>query len=256
MTLSQNNAVDTASFLLQCTSTLPNAAEISAQLMGGENEEDEIEDDAPAVNHILQSPPLPPFITKELASIGIEVSCTNPRGRFIMKLHKTGIALSNQKQEELVTIPSSSVENLIWFRKGEEYKKMKSSSGKKKPLPGHMVLICFKQDAKVMFRSKGLNQVCLQLPSYAEGGETEGQFTEKQWWDGLQTALCSGNNNMVRVHSKMDNFTLENTECFTFQSEGASGSSTTTEGMPYVGCYHGLNDGVLYPLREGLLFFK
>lgn len=259
MTSSQNNAVDTASFLLQCTSTLPNAAEISAQLMGGENEDDEIEEEAPAVNPVLQSSPLPPFVTKEQKSIGVEVSCTNPRGRFLMKLHKTGITLNNPKKEdEVLTIPSSSVGNVIWFRKGEEYKKLKSSSGKGKPLPGHMVLICFKQDSNMMFRGKGVTQVCLQLPSYSDDGETEGQFTEKQWWDGLRTALCSeANSNMIRVHYKMDNFTtIEKTECFTFQSEGAPGSSTTTEGMPYVGCYHGLNDGVLYPLREGLLFFK
>ena len=42
--------------------------------MGGENEEDEIEEEEPAVNPVLQSSPLPPFVTKEQASIGVEVS--------------------------------------------------------------------------------------------------------------------------------------------------------------------------------------
>jgi hypothetical protein len=38
--------------------------------------------------------------------------------------------------------------------------------------------------------------------------------------------------------------------------EGTTNSSSTTEGLPYVGCYKGFNDGALFPLREGLLFFK
>ena len=43
---------------------------------------------------------------------------------------------------------------------------------------------------------------------------------------------------------------------YVFQSEGEQGTASTTEGMPYVGCYYGFNDGALFPLKEGLLFFK
>mmetsp|Transcript_8471 Transcript_8471/g.16382 ORF Transcript_8471/g.16382 Transcript_8471/m.16382 type:complete len:544 (-) Transcript_8471:202-1833(-) len=41
-----------------------------------------------------------------------------------------------------------------------------------------------------------------------------------------------------------------------FESYQPPNTSTTTAGMPFVGCYLGVNDGVLYPLREGLLFYK
>jgi hypothetical protein len=43
---------------------------------------------------------------------------------------------------------------------------------------------------------------------------------------------------------------------YQFVSHQEQGTSTTTAGMPFVKCYAGVNDGVLYPLQEGLLFFK
>ncbi len=39
-------------------------------------------------------------------------------------------------------------------------------------------------------------------------------------------------------------------------SKSTSGFVSTTQDMPYVGCYQGFNDGTLFPLREGLLFFN
>ncbi|KAL7519276.1 hypothetical protein ACHAWX_004063 [Stephanocyclus meneghinianus] len=229
---------------------------------------------APPTSAVIQSPPLPPFIdAKQKSPLQIEVSCTNPRGKFLLQLHQNGIVLANPKKvEEQIAICSSQVENIIWFRKEEEYKKLKQqqTSGKANSksfmVPGHMVLICLKSSedsdyVKVKFRNKGVNQVCLQLPAYlieGDSGEKEKErFTEKEWWAGLNRAMCSDNDRMIRVLAKMDqpSYTTDS-DCFTFQSEGTSGSSTTTEGMPYVSCYHGLNDGALYPLREGLLFFK
>jgi hypothetical protein len=41
-----------------------------------------------------------------------------------------------------------------------------------------------------------------------------------------------------------------------FKSYQQPNTSTTTAGMPFVSCYLGVNDGVLYPLEEGLLFYK
>ena len=275
----QNKGVDTASFLLQCTSTLPNAEEISAQLLGGGQVDDEETDEAEekkddaeeqtSTNLVLQSPPLLPFTDPNLQPLQIEVSCTQPRGKFFLQLHRQGIVLANPKKaEEQLIIPASCVENVIWFRKEEEYKKLKQqqASGKGSKslvVGGHMVLVCFKMgenEEKVMFRNKELSQACFLLPTYLiEGYDAceKKQFTEKEWWSGFNTALGSDNGNMIRVHAKMDRPSAAmSDDSFTFQSEGASGSSTTTEGMPYVGCYHGLNDGALYPLRDGLLFFK
>ena len=70
---------------------------------------------------------------------------------------------------------------------------------------------------------------------------------------------------IIWVHSKMDNEKDEGNNSshhhsrYIFHSttlEGTTNSSSTTEGLPYVGCYKGFNDGALFPLREGLLFFK
>jgi hypothetical protein len=41
-----------------------------------------------------------------------------------------------------------------------------------------------------------------------------------------------------------------------FSSYQLSSQSSTTGGMPFVTCYHGVQDGVLFPMREGLLFYK
>ncbi len=44
-------------------------------------------------------------------------------------------------------------------------------------------------------------------------------------------------------------------EATTF-SKSTSGFISTTQVMPYVGFYQGFNNGALFLLREGLLFFK
>ena len=226
------------------------------------DEEKKEDDEATAENHsanlIFRSPVVSPFSTKEQSPLQIEVSCTYPRGKFTLQLYQNGLILTNPKKpEEMIPIPKASLENVIWFRKMEEYKKLKTPSGKK-PLPGHMILICFESSKKVMFRNKELTQVCFQLPSYSQdGSDDKEQFSEEQWWGGLGTALCSEDDKMIRVGAKMDIPSWGTTsDSFVFQSEGAPGSSSTTEGMPYVGCYHGLNDGLLYPIQDGLLFFK
>ena len=300
--------MDVATFLLSCTSTLPNAEEISAQLLGGcddddDDEDEEIEDangekrddsedsKQPAVasasiaavapqgakstllQSIISSQPHPIVAN---TNTDIEVSCINPRGKFQLSLYKNGLVLTNPKKsnEEQIPISSGNIKQVIWFRKPEDYKKMKQFSkngtGNNKGVPGHMVLICLEEEegTRVMFRNKPLKQVCFQLPMYpspstADGNEENTQLTEENWWNGLTSSLFAGSksgDSITRVHT-----TIEKPEYmkgksageFVFKSEGEPGSgSTTTEGMPYVGCYHGFNDGALFPMKEGLLFFK
>ena len=284
--------MDVASFLLTCTSTLPNAEEISQQLIGGgnDNEEDEdmedvekkndttaVEDTKPAatssdpqttlLQSIQSSQQHPTFATTNNEII--EVSCINPRGKFQLSIYKSGIILTNPKKPEEVIPISNNVSNVVWFRKPEDYKKMKqlakngggSSAGKKdKGIPGHMVLICLEEGT--MFRNKPLKQVCFQLPTYpsqstAECGDNSKQLNEKSWWDGLSSSLFTEDkvkSGIIRVNSSME--TGKSSNGFVFKSAGEQGSSSTTEGLPFVGCYQGFNDGALFPLKEGLLFFK
>eukprot|EP00571_Detonula_confervacea_P003460 CAMPEP_0172328916 /NCGR_PEP_ID=MMETSP1058-20130122/60603_1 /TAXON_ID=83371 /ORGANISM="Detonula confervacea, Strain CCMP 353" /LENGTH=534 /DNA_ID=CAMNT_0013046053 /DNA_START=505 /DNA_END=2109 /DNA_ORIENTATION=- len=308
--------MDVASFLLNCTSTLPNAEEISAQLLGGGGDDDNYDDDdddekmgdvsdennaedakpaaAPAAATEPNSADPQPYLLQSIQSSQPhptftnnnehEVSCINPRGKFLLSIFKNGIILTNPKKqnEEQIPISPSNVRNVIWFRKPEDYKKVKqlnengiSGKGKNKGIPGHMVLICLEEETAddgssdhegITFRNKPLKQVCLQLPAYPPPSSAEdsnddnsnAQLTEEDWWNGLSSALFSGTNNgIIRVHTTIDKPAYsKGTPGFVFQSEGEPGSTTTTEGMPYVGCYQGFNDGALFPLREGLLFFK
>jgi len=41
-----------------------------------------------------------------------------------------------------------------------------------------------------------------------------------------------------------------------FLSFQDANSSSTSAGMPFLACYHGVKDGVLFPLKEGILFTK
>lgn len=269
----QNNAMDVASFLLTCTAALPNADEISAHLMGGGGGEEEKanNDDTTEAkkedttnnngdvtattnkNNNLGEP-IPSFSSHE-------VSCINPRGKFLLSLHNNGIMLKNpKKDEEQITITKEEMEHAVWFRKPEDYKSLKQlKEGSKKPIPGHMILMCLEDG--ITFRKKALTQICFQLPSYpAHAAESnDDDINEEEWYNGLISAVQSENRSITRVLAKMDNQSSKTKSGgYMFQAGlGSSGNtSTTTAGMPFVGCNRGFNNGALFPLREGLLFFK
>ena len=187
----------------------------------------------------------------------IEVSCIFPRGKFHLSMHETGIILRNPKGEVLA-VPSSSVAHAIVFRKPEDYRKVKQmkASANPKPLPGHIVLILLEEGSDITLRNKVLNQVCITLPPYpVSGGESlPSQSAEEQWWNGLNACLGKG---LIRVQATMDMSSYESGNSYVFTAEGdANGASSTSAGLPCVTCHQGFNDGALYPLREGLLFFK
>eukprot|EP01082_Thalassiosira_pseudonana_P009702 g8476.t1 g8476 contig3:187587-189680(-) len=257
----ENNATEVASFLLQCTSTLPNVEEISAQLLGGgDDDEDETmeteetkqsnvegSDDTndkseevkqsaanPTTNTNMQQlcQPLPKFTSLP------PLSLLGPRGKFTALLHTNGIIFTNPKKaEEVISIAKENVESIVWFRKPEDYKKLRGLSGKGRA-------------CRVMWCDDG---------AAVDGAEP----TEEDWWNGIFTALCPSGSSITRVNCSLDKPSYSTTTTTTdgnvrycFKAEGATGSTTTTEEMPFVGCYHGMNDGALFPLREGLLFFK
>jgi hypothetical protein len=274
----RNNAMDVASFLLTCTAALPNAEEISAQLMGGGDDD---EDDGSAEAEDTESAAAADGATKQekstndtasnnnvaldvlgepMASFSAQVSCINPRGRFLLSLHNNGLSLTNpKKEEEQITVTEEKVQHMIWFRKPEDYKSLKQLK-EGKPVPGHMVLLCLEDG--ISFRNKALKQICFQLPSYpapsAESNEDE--HNEEDWYHGF-SSLLSKTSSITRVLAKMDKQSSNNAKRgggYMFQAgEGATGNtSSTTEGLPFVGCNKGFNNGALFPLREGLLFFK
>jgi len=272
----QNNAMDVASFLLTCTAALPNAEEISAQLMGGGDGDDgsaEAEDtesgaaaagttkkDESTNDTASNNNGTLDVLGEPIASFSAQVSCINPRGRFLLSLHNNGLSLTNpKKEEEQITVTQDAVQNMIWFRKPEDYKSLKQIK-EGKPIPGHMVLLCLEDG--ISFRNKALKQICFQLPSYpAPSAEsTEDDHNEEDWYNGF-SLLLSKPSSITRVLAKMDTQSTNNAKRgggYMFQAgEGATGNtSSTTEGLPFVGCNRGFNNGALFPLREGLLFFK
>ena len=220
--------MDVASFLLTCTSTLPNAEEMEDV----EKKNDKItttttvEDTKPAaassdpqttlLQTIQASQQHPTFATNNEI---IEVSCINPRGKFQLSIYKNGIILTNPKKPEEVIPISNNISNVIWFRKPEDYKKMKQlakngggsgGKGKDKGIPGHMVLICLEEGT--VFRNKPLKQVCFQLPTYpsqstAEGGDNSTQLNEASWWDGISSSLFTEDkvkSGIIRVNASME----------------------------------------------------
>jgi hypothetical protein len=214
----------------------------------------------------------------------VEVSATTPRGKFDLTMHEfTGIVLRNKK-EEVVAVPSSSVATVIVFPKAEDCRKATNSSRKKGPpkRPGNLVLLVLKEEAadSVQFRGKSLKQICIQLPqsilpesSADDGEDSDGgggmmivdpikeRDIEMEWVDLLGKTFGMPSEKVVLVSNPAyltDDGREERAYVgrYNFKSDETEGTSTTTAGMPYVKCYEGVNDGVLFPLEEGLLFFK
>ena len=214
----------------------------------------------------------------------VEVSATTPRGKFDLTLHEsTGIVLRNKK-EEVVAVPSSSVATVIVFPKAEDCRRATSNGRKKGPpkRPGNLVLLVLKKEEAdgVQFRGKSLKQICFQLPqsilpesSPSDGEESDDgggmmviepireRDIELEWVDLLGKTFGVQPEKVVLVSNSAyltDDGREERAYVgrYNFKSDETEGTSTTTAGMPYVKCYEGVNDGVLFPLEEGLLFFK
>ena len=214
----------------------------------------------------------------------VEVSATTPRGKFDLTLHEsTGIVLRNKK-EEVVAVPSSSVATVIVFPKAEDCRRATSNGRKKGPpkRPGNLVLLVLKKEEAdgVQFRGKSLKQICFQLPqsilpqsSPSDGEESDDgggmmvlepvreRDIELEWVDLLGKTFGVQPEKVVLVSNSAyltDDGREERAYAgrYNFKSDETEGTSTTTAGMPYVKCYEGVNDGILFPLEEGLLFFK
>jgi len=339
----QSDAMETTSFLLECTQCLPDAEAISAKIMGGNGgggegqDVDDSDDEVVEVEAVVaishddedctkgqeeesngnntavavssgeviglpksiaednkkgkgsgdDSPPTSPAAPMRRTSV--EVSATTPRGKFDLTMHEsTGIILKNKK-DEIVTVPSTSVDTVIVFPKAEDCRKPTGRSNKKGPVkrPGPLVLVVLDDDDDgydVTFRGRALKQICFQLPQTFlpfrndDSGEGSGIYEleenkggkddddekkdiELEWVDLLGKTFGVSSEKVVLVSNPAyltDDGREERAYCgrYEFKSDTTEGTSTTTAGMPYVKCYESVNDGVMYPLEEGLLFFK
>jgi hypothetical protein len=203
-----------------------------------------------------------------LLSQPIETSFLSPRmGKFAVQLHKDGLKackVTDASVEMVVT--AANISHILVFPKPEDCKVLVqqnlTSSAKQKKLNGCLVLL--RLSKPIHLQNKSVRQLCFPLPSDKKMGPIRPSWnaSEKieasnshddpadddctqQWCNILQQSLCGHGAVLARVepHKK-------------FQSFQPSGTSTTSGGMPFVTCYMGVNDGVLYPLPEGLLFYK
>lgn len=195
---------------------------------------------------------------KALLTTPLETSLMNPRGgKCSIQLYENGYLVATQLKDASVqlVLPAKVVSHLILFAKPEDYKSLAVVNNKKQ-VGAHLVLLKLQQDHAIFFQGKPVKeQVCFALPSTKSVGPTgpDGKGTgwmeaTDAWRETLEECLAHSGLTTCQVDSNQSNAP--------FLSHQEANQSSTTGGMPFVKCYHGVQDGVLYPMREGLLFFK
>mgnify|MGYP003335532145 CR=1 FL=1 len=141
------------------------------------------------------------------------------------------------------------------------------------PLPLLTVLLRLSFEINIPKQKSSTRQLCFLLPSEKKSGLPIGPSLVKgsniksdknpteDWGQVLRQALGEGGENealvVALVRPEINNCKgNSNNNHYCFKSYQPPNSSSTTAGMPFVNCYLGVNDGALYPLKEGLLFYK
>jgi hypothetical protein len=222
-----------ASFLLECTSTLPNAEAISAQLVGHDDDDDENGDgeNEEKTEKEEEEEKSPGRSLGNSLTETCTVSMTAPRGKFQMTLFDGGMQCVNGKGDTLVI---TSAHKIVVFPSPQDCR-LKKKGG------ADMVLLCLDNDNdKVAFQEKSLTQVCFALPA-------EDDSSKMTWIEVLCKSLVFQEKEVIMAQDRKG---------YTFESFKEGNTSTTTGGMPFVQCYYRVKDGVLFPMKQGLLFFK
>jgi hypothetical protein len=212
---------------------------------------------------------------ESLVEKAVEVSCITPRGKLHFDFRQEGIECTDKKGN-CMKIPAGAVQHCVIFPKPEDCQPIQ----RKGVVVTDQILLVFGKDAVVTYKNqKPLSQVCLALPAdlpvwkknasgNGQGGNEDeddddddcagldhtDQYTRflcKSLSLDIATQIIRVANPTAPTSSSMSTFWR-----YQFVSHEEQGTSTTTAGMPFVKCYAGVNDGVLYPLQEGLLFFK
>lgn len=218
------------------------------------------------------------FQTTLLLSKPLETSLLSPRmGKVSIQLGDGFLAEKLQsssssnsllsQQPQRLFLPRGSVSNLIVFPKPEDCKLIANNkkSDKQRNPKAHLVLLKLKEPIK--FGKKETDQVCFQLPWDKKDGPTGPVLDDSSEYKDWNEATNAWRRILVKAF-KSDNEENEGgpptmvvsqvrpTHAKPFMSHLDNSSSTTTSGMPFIKCNHGVEDGVLYPLEQGLLFFK
>jgi hypothetical protein len=240
---------------------------ISADLINDVKTEDceHAEEDDQAQIQMLPSP------TDDSDTAEITVSATTPRTKLNLSMFQNKIVLTSPKDEKIV-LRSDDVEHVVFFPKREDClkKPKRTKDGQHIIIPGSQVLLTIKSE-NVKFRKKQLSLICLQLPQHFserielpdEPRPTEEELInvcidnfEEKLVSMLTSSLSLEKDRVCRVYNPKFHHLLD-LPSYSFQSDDGGANKSIMQGqMPYLKCYNGVNDGVIYPMEEGLLFFK
>jgi hypothetical protein len=120
----------------------------------------------------------------------------------------------------------------------------------------------------VEFRNKKLEQICFQLPQHksepiSNGENMTAQQLTKVCIDMFEQIIVDHIESSLHLHNRIYRIfnpkyhDTKKMDTYIFRSDDGGAEKTIMNGaMPYIKCYSGVNDGVLYPMEQGLLFFK
>ena len=230
----------------------------------------------------------------ELLSGPIETSFISPRiGKFSLQFYENGLVATKVNDPTIKIILASTnattktvVSHALLFPKAEDCKaivanKKNGTDAKQKKTNGNLVLLRLSSAISVPKHKSPVQQLCFALPSEKKLGRPIGPSLIKSSSLSLDTDSNSNSNSNIdddinknkqptEEWGKVIKQALGRGEGIdgegvivaivrpgtNFKSHQSPNTSSTTAGMPFVNCYLGVNDGILYPLKEGLLFYK
>jgi hypothetical protein len=161
-------------------------------------------------------------------------------------VHASGVSFVNAKQTEFLHIPAASATTLINLSKPDLYTKDQSKQTDK-------LLVLVLSKGGVPFKKSSIETVCIQC-------------SDKELVAPLPDAAANDAN--ANVTTTTSSAPLEPAPSSTVYFPAISAAlgtpitspATTTfvssSGLPFVQCYNKTTDGFLYPMKEGLFFFK
>ena len=240
--------MEATNFLLEAARTIPNAEATTLEKLAVERDD---EPKAPTATdlgrELLQTP-----------EKALEVSLLVPRVKAQVSWHAAGMFFEDKKKQESFVLASGSVERMIVFPKPQDCQPSKK-------VPTDMVLLLLQPSTVCCYKKKTLQQVCLQLPaSLPEWNASDDDDDDDDWsnldhsdqWTRVfSTSLGLSTDQISRIINPSSSADTHFWK-WQFESYESDEYSTTTGGMPFVSCHCGVQDGVLFPMPEGLLFFK
>ena len=184
-----------------------------------------------------------------LLSEPVVLSMISPRGKVSLEFFDRYIRATDVKTStEAWVLASDQVMQVVVFPKPEDCKKDLSKKS------SDVVLLHLTDPLSVRNQKKPVSQVSFVLPTdlpvWKEQPTADVQDPTVAWNQVLQRAVGKDTKVLCVKHPQA-------AAPSAFTSYQTDRVSTTSGGMPFVTCYHGTKDGVLFPLTDGgLLFYK